>query len=96
MDPCCPFIKKYAAENEEDEDVLFSNDIPNVPVRYHFFYQILDGDDRGQSPYTEDNLPNENFNYSAKSCLQLLAESSTKEVFLFYFIYCVSVIPLIC
>ena len=90
MNPCCPFIKKYAASAEENQDeendILSSNEIPNVPVRYHFFYQILDGDDKGQSPYTEDNLPNENFNYSAKSCLELLAENSTKEVCVLVFL----------
>jgi len=73
-----PFIK----DGEEEGDD-YSSCIPNVPVRYHFFYRMLDGDDYGQSPKTEDGTPNEEFRYSSKSCLQLLAENSSKEVCFF-------------
>ena len=79
----------------EDENEMESEwrKVPDIPVRYHFFYRILDGDDEGRPPkiYDEDlkkEVENEKFNHRSTSCLQALCESGHSEVrqmVLFYY-----------
>ena len=77
MNPDWPFIPVNKADKEAEESEW--SDIPNVPIRYHFYYRMLDGDDNGRQA-KKNNIVNEDFNHRSKSCLQLIAESSSKEV----------------
>ena len=60
----------------EDEEVKESQwrKIPDLPIRYHFFYQLLDGDDEGRSPDNPD------FNHKSSTCLRALCKSDHGEV----------------
>lgn len=69
VNPDWPFLH----EGKKEKGDQFTSCIPNVPVRYHFFYRILDGDDCGRPPSFAS------FNRSAKTCLQLLAENHSNQ-----------------
>ena len=77
-------------DQEESGQLAISDD----PIRYHFFYQILDGDDKGRPPRRMKQLSMSSpaqalvtkreflyckeFNLHSKSCLQALCQSSHK------------------
>lgn len=72
MHPDWPFMPT------EDDKETFTQ--LNLPFDYHFYYRILDGDEKGQ-PGKKGGKRNPDFNLNkTKSCLQLLAEYSTSEV----------------
>ena len=48
--------------------------VPDIPVRYQFYYNILDGDDYGREPR------NRNFDHRHLSCLQAISQSSNNKV----------------
>jgi len=77
MNPDWPFIPTNKDDEETGENPYSS--FPNTPVRYHFYYSLLDGDDEGRDAHDEQGKINEKFNLKSKSCLQLLADSSVKE-----------------
>ena len=66
------------------------NKMPDVPIRYHFYYRILDGDECGrpakikitdeERDNEEREIRNPRFNHREKSCLQSLCESEHSEV----------------
>ena len=74
-------------EEKKDADEMWSK-MPDVPIRYHFYYRILDGDECGRPAkikYTQDDgveveILNPRFNHKEKSCLQSLCESEHSEV----------------
>nr|XP_047135612.1 uncharacterized protein LOC101236412 isoform X2 [Hydra vulgaris] len=68
MNPYWPFQPINQAEKE-----IEWYDMPKAPLSHHFFFQLLDGDDKGNAP--ENN--NKRFNYRSKSCLHLIAHSSS-------------------
>eukprot|EP00794_Sanderia_malayensis_P020479 gene20479-22495_t len=57
------------------KDELKSSNTPHESTRYHFSYQILDGDDKGRSA----NKSKYDFNHGSESCFKLLLQSSLKE-----------------
>lgn len=85
---------KVASETDEEEDQRFS--VSDDPVRYHFYFQVLDGDANGRPPLrremTETMSPakaliekkeftrNVDFNLASKSCLQVLCQSEHKVI----------------
>ena len=48
--------------------------VPDIPVRYHFYYNILDGDNHGKAPWDPG------FNHRQLSCLQAICLSNHKKV----------------
>eukprot|EP00794_Sanderia_malayensis_P020476 gene20476-22492_t len=69
VSPDWPYIPVEMPGEEESE----WSTVPDVPIRYHFFYRILDGDDEGRPAY------HKNFNYRSDSCFKLLLQSPHKE-----------------
>ena len=79
-------------DSDEGESEKYT--ITDDPIRYHFFYQILDGDDKGRPPLRKKQLGtasparalvekrmyllNNDFNLHSKSCLQALCQSEHK------------------
>lgn len=51
--------------------------IPDIPLRYHFFYRILDGDNFGRAP------SHDGFNHRSISCLHAICESDHNKVISF-------------
>lgn len=78
MNPDWPFIPVNTEEDESEEAAAAS--IPNMPIRYHFYYRLLDGDDEGRPAKEENGDINSEFKYLSTSCLQLIANSCSKEV----------------
>ena len=86
-------------ENDKEEGGKLA--VTDDPVRYHFFYQILDGDDKGRPPLRKkaqcamspaqamvrrrEFIRNRDFNLYSKSCLQALCQSEHKVFRLFCF-----------
>ncbi|XP_065647760.1 uncharacterized protein LOC101236412 isoform X4 [Hydra vulgaris] len=68
MNPYWPF----QPINQADKEIEWY-DMPKAPLSHHFYFQLLDGDDKGNAP--ENN--NKRFNYRSKSCLHLIAHSSS-------------------
>ena len=74
-------------DEKKDAEEMWSK-MPDVPIRYHFYYRILDGDERGrpakiksvEDSGEEKEIPNPYFNHKQKSCLQSLCESEHSEV----------------
>lgn len=77
MNPDWPFIPVNTEEDESEEAAAAS--IPNMPIRYHFYYRLLDGDDEGRPAKEENGDINSEFKYLSTSCLQLIANSCSKE-----------------
>ena len=83
---------KINPDNDQEESGQLT--IADDPIRYHFFYQILDGDDKGRPPRRRKWLGtaspaqalvnkrmfliNKDFNLRSKSCLQALCQSEHK------------------
>ena len=80
------------SDRDEDESQMLT--ITDNPVRYHFFYQILDGDEKGRPPLQRkvcdasspakalvkrrEFTRNDEFDACSKSCLQILCQSKHK------------------
>ena len=92
-------------ENDQEEGGKLA--VTDDPVRYHFFYQILDGDEKGRPPlrtkahsmspaqamvHKRKFFRNRDFNLYSKSCLQALCQSKHKVYSLFSF--CANEVPL--
>ena len=79
MDPDWPFMP----DNEKDNTEYIAH-LPNMPIRYHFHYQLLDGDNQGRPPYTvaKDDVKQkvEDFDVLTKTCLQLIAQMPNNKV----------------
>lgn len=63
----------------EETEAAWSK-IPDMPMRYHIYYLLLDGDDNGRPAKIKDVktgkfVKNKDFNQSTKSALQQIAES---------------------
>ncbi|XP_065070514.1 uncharacterized protein LOC135695372 [Rhopilema esculentum] len=56
-------------ENEQDTYLNEWHRVPDIPVRYHFYYQVLDGDNYGRGPFDQG------FNHRDLSCLQAICLS---------------------
>lgn len=80
VNPDWPYIP---VEKEEEAEKEWSC-VPDIPIRYHFFYRILDGDQEGRAPYfgtsTGVEFVNEAFDAQSSSCFKMLLQSSHKEV----------------
>ena len=82
-------------EEKKDAEKMW-NKVPDIPVRYHFYYRILDGDQHGRPARIklrrddgrESEEPNPHFNDKEKSCLQSLCESKHNKVSLWHITYC--------
>ena len=72
----------YIPVKNKDEADKEWHSVPDIPIRYHFYYRILDGDDEGRAPKIPDTngLRDENFQYRSTSCLQELCQSTHKKV----------------
>ena len=91
MNPHWPYLP-VKPEKPEDEDKEKKREawdgIVDMPLRYHFYFRILDGDNRGRSPYVGDTnkgsstpkVPNPEFDHRASSNLQLISNRSDKDV----------------
>eukprot|EP00794_Sanderia_malayensis_P020477 gene20477-22493_t len=66
-------VTPLGADQMNPEDKLRLSGVPDVPTRYHFSYQILDGDNEGRSKKCKT------FNSGSDSCFKLLLQSSHKE-----------------
>jgi len=76
INPDFPYVPVQPGEHHE---AAWSK-IPNLPMRYHVYYQILDGDDKGRparikDPQTGKYTYNKEFNHRAPSGLYLIANS---------------------
>ena len=74
----------YLFKPGEDKDVAWSK-IPDLPMRYHINYQLLDGDDNGRPAKTKDLtagefVRNKAFNHLSPSGLYLIANSPFNDV----------------
>ena len=59
--------------------------VPDVPIRYHFYFRLLDGDDQGRPGRIENKdtgkwETNEEFDWSSQSALTLLTNSPHCQV----------------
>ena len=61
-------------ENEQDTYLNEWHRVPDIPVRYHFYYQVLDGDNYGRGPFDQS------FNHRDLSCLQAICLSGHNKV----------------
>eukprot|EP00794_Sanderia_malayensis_P018139 gene18139-19949_t len=66
INPDWPMLPEDKKEEHEKEWYR----VPEIPIRYHFFYQILDGDENGKHPSDGD------FNHRSTSCLQAICQST--------------------
>ena len=65
------FKDDYSSQKKKDIELAWSSE-PSDPISYRFYYKLVDGDDCGRGP-THDE-----FNWMAKSCLFLIANSGNK------------------
>jgi len=65
ISPDWPNLPKKEQEKYEEE----WHQVPDIPVRYQFYYNILDGDEHGRVPEHPD------FNHRQLSCLQAICQS---------------------
>ena len=73
----------YASVQEEEAVESTWNSVPDDPIDYTFFFQVLDGDEYGREPQqakpdTGEVHFNENFDFKSKSCLYYIAHSQNK------------------
>lgn len=82
--PQLPERKENYTSHQEEEDIEHTwTSVPDDPMDYNFYFQVLDGDDRGRMPKGVDSVRKEvqfnpHFNWSAKSCLYSIAHSQNK------------------
>lgn len=62
---------EYSKQLKKDIALAWSSE-PSNPISYQFYYKIVDGDDCGRDPAHDE------FNWKAKSCLFLIANSGNK------------------
>ncbi|XP_031558823.1 transient receptor potential cation channel subfamily V member 6-like [Actinia tenebrosa] len=85
--PYLPERKDAYSSREEEENIEHAwNSVPEEPMSYQFYYQILDGDEWGRLPKIPDPngrsgemINNDHFNWKNKSCLYSLAFSKNEE-----------------
>ena len=65
------FREDYSSQMKKDIELAWSSE-PSNPIGYKFYYKIIDGDECGRDP-THDE-----FNWTSKSCLFLIANSGNK------------------
>ena len=87
VNPYWPYLPerkdKYLSPEEEAGVEGAWNNIPNDPLEYHFYYHILDADERGRPPKIQREegaglKANEHFDRNSKSCLHVIAKSSNR------------------
>ena len=61
----------YSKQLKKDIELAWNSE-PSDPISYRFHYKIVDGDDHGRDP------AHDGFNWKAKSCLFLIANSGNK------------------
>lgn len=76
---CCvnadwPYVPVKSGQRKEEA----WSKIPDMPLRYHFYYRLLDGDQKSE-PAKINNEMNPEFDHWSPSCLQLLADSPHGE-----------------
>jgi len=71
MKPDWPFIDEEKKEDEQDGGW---SKIADVPIRYHIYYRMLDGDPEGRTPSDKD------FDYKAESNFKALLRSPNQEI----------------
>ena len=69
---------------DEDKEAAWSK-IPNIPMRYHVYFQLLDGDEAGRPARIKDDttqklVPNPQFDHRTLSGLYLIANSPFNNV----------------
>ena len=79
INPHWPFLPKVPREAKEYKDEIERawSSVPGDPMQYHFFYHLLDADDKGREPKIGD-VENHSFNRKSKSCLRCIAQSNNK------------------
>lgn len=84
--PYLPERKDAYSSREEEENIEHAwNTVPEEPMSYQFYYQILDGDEWGRLPKIPDPngrsgemIDNDHFYWKNKSCLYSLAFSENE------------------
>ena len=82
--PHLPKRKDHYNYQEEEEGIEGAwSTIPDDPFDYHFYYDILDGDEAGRPPKVmasegKELTDNKYFHQCDKSCLDLIARSNNK------------------
>ena len=85
VNPHWPHLPKrkesYVTEEEKEGIEGAWSTIADDPLDYHFYYHILDGDERGQppklmSPDGNKQSDNKYFRWRDKSCLHTIARSN--------------------
>ena len=71
MKPDWPFIDEEEDNNEQDG--VWSR-IADVPIRYHIYFRMLDGDPEGRAPLDDG------FDHKAESNFKALLRSPNSEV----------------
>ncbi|XP_022806761.1 uncharacterized protein LOC111343835 [Stylophora pistillata] len=87
VNPHWPYLpnrkERYRSEEEKKAIEGAWSTITENPLNYHFFYHILDADERGRPPTLMSSggqqTDNDHFNWRSKSCLQVIAKSYNKE-----------------
>ena len=72
MKPDWPFINEE--EDKEEQDGAWSK-IADVPIRYHVYYRMLDGDQEGRAP------SDDGFDPKTESNFKSLLRSPNREVY---------------
>lgn len=84
VNPHWPYLpdKKSEYQTLEEESGIEGAwaTVPEDPLDYHFFFNVLDGDDAGRPPRIKDPatnklINNRFFNKKAPSCLNIIASS---------------------
>ncbi|XP_028394669.1 transient receptor potential cation channel subfamily A member 1-like isoform X2 [Dendronephthya gigantea] len=78
VNPHWPYLPERKDDDNSEEIERAWSSVPDDPLDYHFYYNVLDCDDEGRIPKINDAKNNE-FDVKSKSCLRRLTESKNKE-----------------
>ena len=87
VSPHWPYLPKrkdnYVSQEEKEGIEGVWRTIPEDPLKYNFYYAILDGDAEGRPPKVvlsgqDQESDNKYFNWRDSSCLNMIAKSKNK------------------
>lgn len=77
VNPYWPYLPEKKDDDDSEEIERAWSSVPDDPLDYHFYYNVLDCDNEGRIPMI-NGVKNEEFDVKSKSCLRRLTESSNK------------------
>ena len=93
INPYWPYLPQGKEDDENQVEIQRAlSGVPDDPMNYDFFYDVLEADDSGRLPKIEvatevdehgtviktQTLSNPKFNHKSLSCLRRIAESGNK------------------